>query len=238
MHKELALHPDARRLSPSCGKSVEGAGRPSRLHGLYAITPEGLTPVQLLDHCAQALRGGAQLLQYRDKSRNAAQQRDNALALRALCREHDAGFIVNDDVALALAVSADGVHLGADDGDLAAAREALGPQILLGASCYADFSLAQAAVAAGADYVAFGAVCPSPTKPQAVRAPLSLFARARRELAVPLCAIGGISVERAPEIIAAGADMLAVISDLFDAPDIAARARAFKHLFPQETSRE
>ena len=209
----------------------------SRLRGLYAITPDGPDQALLLEQTTQALRGGARIVQYRNKSRSAEAQRECALALKTLCRLHDACFIVNDDVMLALAVGADGVHLGSNDGDLAAARQALGRELLLGASCYADFSLAQAAVAAGADYVAFGAVCPSPTKPQAVRAPLTLFEQGRRTLGVPLCAIGGITLDSAPEIIAAGADMLAVISDLFDAPDIAARASHFQTLF-METSRD
>lgn len=209
----------------------------SRLRGLYAITPDGPDQALLLEQTAQALQGGARIVQYRSKSRSAEAQRECAQALKALCRLHDACFIVNDDVTLALAVGADGVHLGSDDGDLAAARQTLGRELLLGASCYADFSLAQAAVAAGADYVAFGAVCPSPTKPQAVRAPLTLFGQGHRTLGVPLCAIGGITLDSAPEIIAAGADMLAVISDLFDAPDIAARASHFKTLF-METSRD
>ena len=141
---------------------------------------------------------------------------------------------VNDDLALALAVDADGVHLGADDGDLATARRALGPRKLLGVSCYAEFVLARAAVAAGADYVAFGAVYPSPTKPHAQRAPLSLFGRCRDELGVPACAIGGITLDSAPALVAAGADLLAVITDLFAASDIESHARSFQHLFTGE----
>ena len=154
-----------------------------------------------------------------------------AHTLGALCRRYGTGFIVNDDLALALRVDADGVHLGGSDGDLIAARQVLGPGKLLGASCYADFELARAAVAAGADYVAFGAVYPSPTKPQALRAPLELFTRCRSELRIPACAIGGITLDKAPALIAAGADLLAVITDLFAAPDIESRARAFQHLF-------
>ena len=211
--------------------------RTTRLRGLYAITPDSPNQTQWLAQISAALRGGARIVQYRDKQHSPAEKKARASVLAALCRQYDACFIVNDDVALALDVAADGVHLGGSDGDLAAARQALGPELLLGASCYADFSLAQAAVAAGADYVAFGAVCPSPTKPQAVRAPLTLFGQGRRTLGVPLCAIGGITLDSAPEIIASGADMLAVISNLFDAPDIAARARHFQTLF-METSRD
>ena len=205
----------------------------NRLRGLYAITPDGLAQTQLLTQVASALCGGVRILQYRDKQRPADEKKACALALRQLCQQHAACFIVNDDLALALAVDADGVHLGGSDGDLAAARQQLGPQRLLGASCYADFTLATAAVAAGADYVAFGAVCPSPTKPQAVRAPLALFTQGRASLGVPLCAIGGITLDNAPPIMAAGADMLAVISDLFSAPDIRQRALDFQPLFTE-----
>jgi thiamine-phosphate pyrophosphorylase len=138
-------------------------------------------------------------------------------------------FIVNDSIDIAIASGADGVHLGRDDGDLTAARARLQGKIL-GVSCYDSVDAARAAVAAGADYVAFGSVFASPTKPGAVRAPLSLFAKAR-PLGVPLVGIGGITLENAPQLIEAGADCLAVISDLFDAPDIAARARAYGKLF-------
>jgi len=199
--------------------------------GLYAITPDGLPDYVLLERVEAALRGGARLVQYRDKQRAASGTEDTARALCGLCRRYDACFIVNDDLALALKVDADGVHLGGSDGDLAAARRTLGPGKLLGASCYADFELARNAVAAGADYVAFGAVYPSPTKPLAVRAPVELFARCRAELKTPACAIGGITLDNAPDVIAAGADLLAVITDLFAAPDIESRARAFQTLF-------
>lgn len=204
------------------------------LRGLYAITPDGIDQNELLPRVHAALRGGVRIVQYRDKTRDAALQAGIAEALCALCRSYGACFIVNDDLALALAVDADGVHLGAADGDLTAARQALGPGKLLGVSCYAKFDLARAAVASGADYVAFGAVYPSPTKPHAQRAPLSLFGRCRDQLGVPACAIGGIKLDSAPALIAAGADLLAVITDLFTATDIESRARSFQHLFTGE----
>jgi len=207
-----------------------------RLRGLYAVTPAGLPPAELVARAVRALEGGARLLQYRDKAgpgRDARQRRDEAGALAALCRLHGASFIVNDDIELALAVEADGVHLGRDDGDLAAARARL-PGKLLGASCYDRIDLARAAAAAGADYVAFGSMFASPTKPAAVRAPLTLIAEARA-LGVPLCAIGGITADNAPALVHAGVDLLAVISDLFDAPDVAARAGAFAKLFETES---
>ena len=174
-------------------------------------------------------------MQFRDKTSDSAMQRKTALALRALTRRFNALLIINDSLPLALESDADGVHLGGTDGDLAEAREKLGPNKILGASCYADFELARAAAQMGADYVAFGAVFASPTKPEAVRADLSLFTRSRRELAVPTCAIGGITARNAASVIGAGADMLAVITDLFEAPNIEAQARDFQRLFPGES---
>jgi thiamine-phosphate pyrophosphorylase len=192
-----------------------------KLRGLYAITPDG---PGLLDKVQRALEGGIALLQYRRKQRATLEE---AKALLALSRRHGVPFIVNDDIELALAIDADGVHLGRDDGELAAARSRLEGK-LLGASCYNRPELARAAIAAGADYIAFGSVFASPTKPAAVRAPLSLFT----DFQVPRCAIGGITLQNAPGVIAAGADMVAVISDLFDAPDIARQAAAYRKLFP------
>ncbi len=203
------------------------------LRGLYAITPEGLPPARLLTHVEAALRGGAALVQYRDKSRDSTRRAATARALQRLCRQFGARLLINDDLALALAVDADGVHLGATDGDLLTARQALRGR-LLGASCYADFECARAAAAAGADYLACGAVYPSPTKPQAVRAPIALFSRCRAELRLPVCAIGGIRLDNAAPLLAVGVDLLAVISDLFDAPDVAARAAAYQQLFKDE----
>ena len=191
-----------------------------KLRGLYAITPE---EAGMLDKVRQALDGGIALLQYRRKQRDLQEAREVA----ALARRHGVPLIVNDDVELALALGAQGVHLGRDDGDLGAARRRL-PGRILGASCYNDAELARRAIGAGADYVAFGSVFASPTKPAAVRAPLALFAIG---LEVPLCAIGGITVDNAPQVLAAGADLIAVVSDLFDAPDIAARAAQYRRLF-------
>ena len=191
-----------------------------RLRGLYAVTPEASDAVAKV---RLALEGGVALLQYRRKRRDLAEAR----AVAALARRHRVPLIVNDDVELALELDADGVHLGRDDGDLRAARRRLGHRIL-GASCYDDPELARRAVEAGADYVAFGSVFASTTKPAAVRAPLALFAT---RLGVPLCAIGGITLENAPRVLGAGADLLAVVSDLFDAPDIRARAAQYQGLF-------
>jgi thiamine-phosphate pyrophosphorylase len=196
-----------------------------KLRGLYAITPDTGDTARLLAQVRAALEGGVALLQYRRKSGSAAEARE----IVALARRHGTAVIVNDDLELALEAGADGAHLGREDGDLAAARRRL-PKGILGASCYNDLDAARAAVSAGADYVAFGSVFPSPTKPGAVRAPLALFAHAR-DFGVPLAAIGGITLANAPQVLAAGASLLAVISDLFEAPDIAERARQYGKLF-------
>ena len=203
--------------------------------GLYAITPDEPDTATLAAKVARALAGGIAALQYRNKRADAALRREQVRALLVLTRTHRVPLIVNDDLELALEIEADGVHLGAQDGSLAAARRALGTARLLGASCYGRAELAIAAQRAGADYVAFGSVFPSPTKPGAVRAPLALFADAKRTLGLAVVAIGGITIGNAASVIAAGADALAVITDLFDARDIEVRAREFNALF--ETSR-
>jgi thiamine-phosphate pyrophosphorylase len=200
-----------------------------KLRGLYAITPDAADSAPLLERAARALEGGVAALQYRNKRAGPEQRRREAQALALLCRRHGVPFIVNDDVQLALELDAAGAHLGREDGDVAAARALLQGRIL-GVSCYDSLEAARAARAAGADYIAFGSVYPSPTKPGAVRAPLALFSEAR-SLGVPLVAIGGITLENAPEVIRAGADCVAVISALFDAADVRAQARAFAALF-------
>lgn len=197
----------------------------SGLRGLYAIADTGvLAPRHFETAVTAALAGGARVVQYRDKSGDRARRSAEAAILVALCREHGAISVINDDAGLALAAGADGVHVGRDDGDPAAVRERLGRERILGVSCYDDLGRAREAVALGADYVAFGSVFPSATKPGAVHAPLELFARARDELDVPLCAIGGITADNAAEVFTAGADLVAVIGDLFRAEDIRARA--------------
>jgi len=207
--------------------------------GLYAVTPDGLETPRLLMLAEAALAAGISLLQYRDKSGDSVRRREQATALLALCRRHGTRLIINDDAALAREVDADGVHLGGEDGDLAAARALLGPDKLIGASCYADFARAQAAAAAGANYVAFGAMYASPTKPPAPRAPFNLVTRARQELpGVQVAAIGGITLDNAAPVIAAGAQFVAVITDLFEAPDVTARAAAYQRLFAESAAHE
>jgi thiamine-phosphate pyrophosphorylase len=197
------------------------------MKGLYAITPDSADTASLARKVEEVLKAGVAMLQYRSKTLSKDKRLLQAKELAPLARGYGVPFIVNDDVDIALAVGANGAHLGAQDGDLAAARAKLLGK-LIGASCYNDLNKAKAAVSAGANYVAFGSVFPSPTKPGAVRAPLSLFGN---DLGVPLCAIGGITLENAPAVVAAGASLLAVISDLFEAPDIAGRAAAYRRLF-------
>lgn len=200
------------------------------LRGLYAVTPEALSGAALYRAAEAACGNGAVVLQYRNKSTDAARRRADADALRAITTVCGALFIINDDIELAKACGADGVHVGRDDGGPALARKALGRDALIGVSCYDDPALARAAARDGADYVAFGSMYASSTKPAAPPASIGRFAEVAN-LGLPRCAIGGITLARAPELIAAGADLLAVVSDLFDAPDIAARARAYARLF-------
>jgi thiamine-phosphate pyrophosphorylase len=206
----------------------------ARVWGLYAITPETEDTQDLLAKVRLALEGGARVVQYRSKAPDGELRRRQAERLLALCRGYDVPLIVNDDLQLALAIGADGVHLGRDDGDLASARRALGRERLLGASCYDRLDLAERALEHGADHVAFGSVYGSPTKPNAARAPLALFSTARARFGAPLVAIGGITPANARDVIEAGAAAVAVISALFEAQDIAATARQFALLFGRD----
>ena len=210
----------------------------AKLRGLYAITPEYADGSAMLADIEAALAGGCRIVQFRDKLSDAPERVIRARALRDLTRRFGARLLINDDLALARLIDADGVHLGKDDGNLVVTRAILGPDKILGASCYADFAAAQHAVAAGADYVAFGAVYPSLTKPGAAVATVDLFFQAKTRLtAAATCAIGGITVANAPPLIAAGADLLAVITDLFsasgDSAKITARASAYQRLFEE-----
>lgn len=200
--------------------------------GVYLITPDDADGERLLARVAPLLGHGPTWLQYRNKRADAAQRLAQATALQALCAQAGVPLIVNDDVDLALAVGAAGVHLGQDDGDLAAARAALGPDALIGASCYADLALARAAVAAGASYVAFGAFFPSLSKATTARATPALLAAAA-DLGVPRVAIGGLTPDNCGPAIAAGADLLAVISGVCSAPDPLAALRAYRACFPE-----
>jgi thiamine-phosphate pyrophosphorylase len=201
------------------------------ISGLYAITPECPDTAHLLDQVGRVLKGGAAAVQYRSKSDDVALRHEQASELLMLCRRFGVPLIINDDLRLADLADADGVHLGRDDASILEARMILGPDKIIGASCYNRLDLAVAAEQAGADYAAFGSMFPSPTKPGAVRAPLALFAEARTKIRLPLVAIGGITRDNARSVIEAGADAVAVITDLFETQDIEASAAAFSKLF-------
>lgn len=199
--------------------------------GLYAITDSKLLAGHLLPAVAAALEGGVALLQYRHKPLPGSNRHwQEAEQLLELCRQYRVPLIINDDVELAAAIGADGVHLGRGDGSLAEARRRLGDSAIIGATCHDSLHHASEATAQGASYLAFGAFYPSPTKPGAVQAPLSCLNKAQR-FGLPLVAIGGITADNAAPLIAAGAHCVAVISDLWSAPDITARAREFARLF-------
>jgi thiamine-phosphate pyrophosphorylase len=207
--------------------------RAARLRGLYAITPGLEDDGHLVALVDQALAGGAKLVQYRAKHLAIAKRAHQAQLLALACRTHGALFIVNDDAGLARDCGADGVHLGAGDGDPRAVRDGW-PEAILGVSCYDQPSLALAAAEAGADYVGIGSVFASRVKPGAVRAPLARLAQARAASGLPVAAIGGITADNAALAVAAGADMIAVISALFEAPDVAQAARALSRPFDTE----
>ena len=195
------------------------------INGLYAVTPDLADTAALLTKTQAALAGGARLLQYRNKTADENLRREQAAALRDLCRRYGAMLIINDHVELACEIDADGVHVGADDASVDAARNQLGHGKIIGATCSNDLQRALAAAAQGADYVAFGSFFASAVKPGAVRAPLALLQQARRRITVPVVAIGGITLDNAAQLIDAGADAVAVISALFAAPDVEVAAR-------------
>jgi len=204
--------------------------RNSSIKGLYAITPDAADTVELLRKVRLALLGGARVLQYRNKAADAALRLEQARALRELTHQFSVSLIVNDDAMLAQQVDADGVHLGGEDGSVAAARAVLGSAKLIGVSCYNHMALAHEAARQGADYVAFGSFFASLVKPGAVAASLDLLRQARREIALPQVAIGGITVHNGVQLLEAGADALAVISAVFGAADIRDAARQFANL--------
>lgn len=210
--------------------------RPKAIAGLYAITPDMADTEKLCELVEACLQGGASVVQYRNKIASPALREQQARALLLICRKHGVPLIINDFVHLCLAVGADGVHLGGDDGSLIEARAQLGNGKLLGASCYNRYELALQARFMKADYVAFGACFSSVTKPAAADAPVELFAKAAREIGLPIVAIGGITPENASQLVQSGADSIAVVSALFSASDVVQTARKFSQLFKQENS--
>ncbi len=204
------------------------------LRGLYAITPDDHLLPRLSALVSSALAGGVRFVQYRNKFAPAPLKRAQAAEMLRICRAADARLIVNDDLWLAMEIGADGVHLGRDDGDIRMARQALGPKRILGVSCYGDFDRAKAAADAGADYIGIGSVFASTVKPEATRASMDLLTRAKRELGIPVAAIGGITIQNVGQVIDAGADMVAVITDLFNTMNIQERAAAYQKLFKEK----
>ncbi|MES2636430.1 MAG: thiamine phosphate synthase [Pseudomonadota bacterium] len=203
----------------------------SSIKGLYAITPDMDDTQLLLKKVEAALQGGISILQYRNKQANHKLQTQQARSLLPLCRQFNVPLIINDSVKLCLTLDADGVHLGADDGNLAEVRDRIGVDKILGASCYNRFDLALTAQKEGADYVAFGACFASNTKPNAPMADLVLFKRASTELNIPNVAIGGINLQNAPQVIQSGADAIAVIQAIFTADDVKFTTQQFSQLF-------
>ncbi|WP_257263896.1 thiamine phosphate synthase [Endozoicomonas sp. ONNA2] len=204
-----------------------------RFHGLYGITDSQLQPDDrvLIETVGQALVGGMKILQYRDKSLDSDKRLRQAGALKVLCHQYQALLIINDDVELALDVEADGVHLGQQDDSIADARARLGDYAIIGSSCGNSLEMARAAVEQGTDYIAFGKFFHSRTKPDAKNAELAILAQAQDRFDLPIVAIGGITTDNAAEVIAAGADMVAVVNNLFAAQNIRNQARNFMALF-------
>ncbi|MHA7833921.1 MAG: thiamine phosphate synthase [Algiphilus sp.] len=207
--------------------------------GLYAITSDALcrNTVTLMQGVRAALQGGAVMIQYRDKQATASERLSRAETLRALCRDQGVPFIVNDDIDLARVVGADGVHLGRSDGTVDAARQALGVHAIVGISCGPIPERAVQAEAEGASYAAIGRLFPSQTKPSAPAAGMEDLRAARSAIRIRLCAIGGITPAHAPEVIAAGADLLAVVAGVFDAQDVANAAAAYTAAFQTSTGK-
>jgi thiamine-phosphate pyrophosphorylase len=198
--------------------------------GLYAITQtEGKSQAQIISAVSAALQGGAQVIQYRDK--NPSDAVALSARLRQICHRYNAPFIINDDIDLAIEISADGVHLGRDDANIMKARKVLGNDAIIGISCYDDVEKARRMEAAGADYVAFGRFFPSTSKPLASPAQIETLHKARQSIHIPVVAIGGITPANGGQLLAAGADLLAVIGGVFDQNDPAQAAADFNALF-------
>jgi len=203
-----------------------------KLKGLYAITDESLITEEYFSNTIElALQGGARIIQYRDKSNNAQKRLQQARALRSLCKQYQAVFIINDDIELAITVNADGVHLGKDDALISEARQTLGKDAIIGISCYNDINLAIAAEKNSADYVAFGAMFSSSTKPEAINANIDIISNAKQRLSIPVCAIGGITDKNIQQLTRQGVDMTAVISSLFTTNDVKDTADSLSKYF-------
>lgn len=201
------------------------------MRGLYLVTPNWDDTDRLLDVTDQALRAGAALVQYRHKDAGPDLRREQASALLAMCRRHGRPFVVNDHVQLCMELDADGVHVGGQDAPIAVVRTLVGPDKIVGASCYGDLELARQAQSAGASYVAFGGFYPSLVKKYAVTTPPDIVLQAKAGLCVPVVVIGGMTAANARPLVSRGADMVAAISSVVQAPDPYSAAREFVALF-------
>lgn len=201
------------------------------MKGLYLVTPDWDDTEALIKATEIALTVGVGLLQYRHKTASGELRLEQASALLKLCRQHNVPFIVNDHIDLCIALDADGIHVGGTDASVAVVRTLIGKDKILGASCYGDFSLAEQAQIAGASYVAFGGFYPSRVKKYEVSTPASIVSKAKAELTVPVCVIGGMTPENAKPLLKEGADMVAAISSVYGAADIATAVREFAVLF-------
>jgi len=201
------------------------------MRGLYLVTPDWPDTDRLLDATRRALEAGAALVQYRNKTASSALREEQAGALLALCRRHERLLVINDHLELCTRLDADGVHVGGHDAPVAQVRAALGTGMIVGASCYGQFALAEAAQAAGASYVAFGGFYPSRVKVYEVSTPSDIVAQAKAVLQVPVVVIGGMTPENARPLVGLGADMVAAISSVYGAEDPHGAAREFAELF-------
>ncbi|WP_075255918.1 thiamine phosphate synthase [Herbaspirillum camelliae] len=202
-----------------------------RLRGLYIVTPDWDDTAQLLAATELALQQGAALVQYRHKTAGAQQRQAQASALLALCRQYQVPLIINDHVDLCLDIDADGIHVGGTDASIAEVRKAVGPDRIVGASCYGTLELAHAAYRDGASYVAFGGFYPSRVKKYDFRTAPEIIAQSKREIALPVVVIGGITLENAPPLVAQGADMVAVISSVYLVPVEERKTRQLADLY-------
>jgi len=204
------------------------------IKGLYAITPDSADLNTLIQKTKSAIEGGAFMVQYRSKIQDRDVKMQQCAAILRLCREHNVPCIVNDDVEMCRTLKADGVHLGEEDDNIAEVRHILGDDAIIGSSCYDQLDRAKSAQKEGASYVAFGAMFPTSTKPNAPRATLALLKDAKREIEIPIVAIGGITVNNAHDVIKTGIDAIAVINSLYEAKSIKETAETFAKMFHQK----
>lgn len=205
--------------------------KPWHLKGLYVVTPDWDDTDKLVAATVEAIAGGASLVQYRHKTASAAQRQQQASVLLQVCRQHGVPFIINDDVDLCLSLDADGIHVGGTDASVAEVRALVGPDKIVGASCYGNLQLARDAWQAGASYVAFGGFYPSRVKKYDFRTAPEIVAESKRDIPLPVVVIGGMTQENCLPLIAQGSDMVAAISSVYMTGNVVEAARQFAKLF-------